>query len=148
MSLHDGAATLLAGMVGHVSAAVRVGVAVLIKDGEGRILLGRRAKQPNFGKWVLPGGGIEFGESWLATGAREVREETGLLVSLPKQRPYVLQIIGPDEHRVILVANAKLEGGMLKASSDLSEVRFFSPDDLPGDLSPMIKNVLAEVCRT
>ena len=52
-------------------------VAALIRDGEGRILLQRRADD---GRWNLPAGAIDPGESPDQAVVREVREETGLEV--------------------------------------------------------------------
>ncbi|MDJ0781748.1 MAG: NUDIX hydrolase [Desulfosarcinaceae bacterium] len=64
--------------------AVRVGVGVfLIRDG--RVLLGERRGSHGAGTWALPGGHLEFGESIEACARREVREETGLLVSGVRQ---------------------------------------------------------------
>ena len=59
-------------------AKVGVGV-IIIRDG--RILLGERHGSHGAGTWALPGGHLEFGESILSCARREVREETGLVVS-------------------------------------------------------------------
>jgi ADP-ribose pyrophosphatase YjhB (NUDIX family) len=119
---------------------------VLVVDDQGRLLLGRRGKQPNFGTWVVPGGGIQFGERWIETAQRELREETGLDVQIePMQRPFVLELVGRDEHRVILYVCGTPVGGTLVPASDLLDARFFSRDDLPlADLSPAITPVLTE----
>lgn len=58
---------------------VRIGVQAVIRDGD-RVLLGLRANTFGRGTWGLPGGHIEPGEKVLAAAAREVREETGLVV--------------------------------------------------------------------
>ena len=56
-----------------------VGVgAVIICDG--RILLERRKNDPGKGKWSIPGGLVELGESTEQTVIREVKEETDLEV--------------------------------------------------------------------
>jgi 8-oxo-dGTP diphosphatase len=56
---------------------VRVGVGVLIiKDG--KILLGKRKAAIGAGKYELPGGHLEFNESFIECGRRETMEETGL----------------------------------------------------------------------
>ncbi|MDP8904360.1 MAG: NUDIX hydrolase [Chloroflexota bacterium] len=58
------------------------GSAMVIVNGEGAVLLIRRAYPPH--DWVLPGGNAEAGESPVETATREVFEETGLRV-LPKR---------------------------------------------------------------
>jgi 8-oxo-dGTP diphosphatase len=49
----------------------------------------------NGGDWVLPGGTPRPGESTAACVRREVREETGLLVS-PDRVAFVLEVVGPE----------------------------------------------------
>lgn len=53
-------------------------VGAVALDGEGRLLLVRRANPPAQGRWSLPGGRVEPGESHEAAVVREVAEETGL----------------------------------------------------------------------
>ena len=60
--------------------APKVGVSVLVEDGE-RILLVRRAVEPGKGKWSLPSGFIEWDEPPEAAAVRECAEETGLILS-------------------------------------------------------------------
>ena len=119
----------------------RLGVAVFVID-DGRLLLGRRGKDPNRGKWVIPGGGIKWGETWLSAARRELLEETDLHVTFaPGAIPYhILEIIEDDEHRVILcvVGRVAVSGRTPKAGSDLLEVRFFEHDALPLDISPAV----------
>lgn len=55
-----------------------VGVGALIHDEQGRVLLIKRRFEPNKGKWSLPGGLLETGETLLEAGKREVREELGV----------------------------------------------------------------------
>jgi 8-oxo-dGTP diphosphatase len=56
-------------------------VGAVIKDGAGRLLLIKRGHEPGKGLWSIPGGRIEPGESDEAALVREVREETGLVVT-------------------------------------------------------------------
>jgi ADP-ribose pyrophosphatase YjhB (NUDIX family) len=56
-------------------------VGAIIKDGGGRLLLIKRGHDPGKGLWSIPGGRIEDGETDAEALAREVREETGLIVA-------------------------------------------------------------------
>ena len=58
---------------------VRVGIGVFVwKDG--KFLMGRRSNAHGAGRWSLPGGHLEFGESFEDAARREVKEETGLSI--------------------------------------------------------------------
>ena len=70
----------------------RVGVGVIVLDGRGRVLMGRRnpAARRSDGKfgdgweWSLPGGALEFGEEFEECAIREVKEETNLDIRNPR----------------------------------------------------------------
>jgi ADP-ribose pyrophosphatase YjhB (NUDIX family) len=57
-------------------------VGALVYDDAGRLLMIRRGHDPDRGRWSLPGGRIEAGESDTEALVREVREETGLAVEV------------------------------------------------------------------
>ncbi len=56
-------------------------VGAIARDGQGRLLLVQRGHEPAMGRWSIPGGRVEPGESDHQAVAREVAEETGLLVA-------------------------------------------------------------------
>src|ERR1700761_3001222 len=56
-------------------------VGAIITDAAGRLLLIQRGHDPGAGRWSLPGGRVEPGESDAEALAREMREETGLIVT-------------------------------------------------------------------
>ncbi|GIJ99709.1 hypothetical protein Aspvir_003711 [Aspergillus viridinutans] len=58
----------------------RVGVAVVVLNKDGKIILGKRKGSHGAGTWAFPGGHLEFGESFEACAVREVLEETGLSI--------------------------------------------------------------------
>ncbi len=126
----------------------RLGCAGLILRGD-QVLLGKRNKEPNRGLWVLPGGGVEFGESFAQTLEREVSEEAGIGVEVRNIFKTYELINPPNEHRVIVYLIADHRSGEPVPSSDLSEVRFFNNDELRALsrqrlISPFVEKVLRE----
>ncbi len=78
-----------------------VGVGVVVwKDG--RVLLIRRGKPPMDGRWSLPGGRQELGETTRETAVREVAEETGIEIRLGPLLDVVDTIRRDDDGRIIL----------------------------------------------
>jgi len=123
----------------------RVGSALLVRDEANRILLGKRNKDPQRGSWVIPGGKIRAFESIGDAAARELREETGLDVEVKGQFRVYEIINPPDEHRIVIYSWGKVVGGTARASDDLSELAFFTPDQLLDlQTSPLVRRVLAD----
>lgn len=89
---------------------VRVGAIVL---SEQRLLLVQHQKGER-SYWLLPGGGLEAGETMFDCATREVREETGLTVA-PERLVFVSESIAPPGGRHILnvLVKAQLVGGHL-----------------------------------
>jgi mutator protein MutT len=122
-----------------------VGVgAVIICNG--KILLEKRKNEPGRGKWSIPGGLVELGESLEQTVIREVKEETGLDVADPEIID-VVDTISVDEngrikyHFVIVDYFLKLKGGTLKAADDAEELRWVKLDDVKNyDLTKTIRS--------
>lgn len=104
-----------------------VGVGAVVVH-EGRVLLVRRGSEPLKGHWTLPGGVLEVGETLVEGVAREVREETGLLVE-PLELVELLDRIHREDgrvryHYVIADYLCRVTGGELRAASDADEVRW------------------------
>ncbi len=99
-------------------------VGAVINDSEGRLLLIRRGHEPGAGLWSLPGGRIEPGETDQQAVAREVLEETGLLVEC-RQLLGAAELPGPGGS-VIDVSDymAVVTGGELAAADDAADARW------------------------
>jgi ADP-ribose pyrophosphatase YjhB (NUDIX family) len=117
---------------------IRPGVAAVIFDGE-RVLLQRRDDN---GRWGLPGGGVDPGESVHAAIVREVREETGLEVeplrvigvySDPANHQVITYPDGNVIHYVSTVFECTVRGGTLACGAESLELGYFPPDALPDD---------------
>jgi len=117
--------------------AVGVG-AVLIH--QGKVLLIKRGKEPLRGRWVVPGGTVEVGETLEEALVREVREETGLTVR-PLEVVLVFDRIEREGdavryHYVIVDYLCEYVSGAPQAASDALEVAFVAREDLPGYALP------------
>jgi 8-oxo-dGTP diphosphatase len=107
-------------------------VGAIVRDPSRRLLLVRRGHEPAMGTWSLPGGRVEEGESDAAAVAREVQEETGLVV---RPGPLVGRVdrAGPDNSVYeIYDYSAEAVSGHLRAGTDASDVRWVDVADLPG----------------
>lgn len=112
----------------------RVGVGgVVVRSG--RTLLIRRGKEPLLGRWVIPGGTVELGETLEEALVREMVEETGLEVAPVEVLAVFDRIHREGErvtyHYVIVDYLCRLVSGEGRAGSDALEVAWASPDELP-----------------
>jgi 8-oxo-dGTP diphosphatase len=121
-----------------------VAVAAIVFDAEGRVLLIERGKPPGVGLWSLPGGRLEGPETLAQGVAREVREETGLIVEVGPLA-CVVERMGDDHHFVILDYLARAIGGTLAASNDARDARWVTPDELSS--LPLTDGLLAVLER-
>jgi 8-oxo-dGTP diphosphatase len=110
------------------AAALVVCAGAVVLDDAGRVLLVRRRNPPSAGLWSVPGGRVEPGEDVAAAVAREVREETGLVVEVG---PRLMTLVLADQYLVHDHA-AHVVGGELVAGDDASDVGWFGRDDLTG----------------
>jgi ADP-ribose pyrophosphatase YjhB (NUDIX family) len=106
-----------------------VAVGAIIFDEHGRVLLVERGRPPGEGLWSVPGGKLEGAETLAQAVAREVREETGLLVEVGALA-CVVERMGDDYHFVILDYLARVIGGTLAAATDVRAARFVTPEEL------------------
>ena len=146
---------------------------VIVRDGE--ILLVRRGVEPSKGKWSIPGGSVEWGETLVEALKREVCEETGLEIqvqALAGVYDLVIESDGatrrhgdaatPDHsslirlrqgyggqvtyHYVIIDYFAEVVGGDLAAGDDASDARWVPIKDLDGyELTEHLRERLAEM---
>lgn len=111
-----------------------VGVGAVIVEAD-RVVLIRRRYEPLAGQWSLPGGTLELGETLEQGAAREMLEETGLVVHIGPVIEVFDRIIYDDEKRVryhfVLVDYLCWPvSGELRAGSDVEDAVFASRDDL------------------
>lgn len=122
----------------------------LVLDDAGRVLLARRARDPDSGKWDIPGGFLEEGEHPLDALRRELLEETGLEVEPVEFAGVWMDRYGEGEHApwtLNLYWTARVTRGEPQPADDVSELRWFPLDALPPDAELAFRNV-AEALRS
>jgi mutator protein MutT len=130
----------------------RVGVGAVVLDA-GRVLLVRRGKPPLAGKWSLPGGLLELGETTAEATRREVAEECGLTIRVGEVAGILDRVVRDAEgriryHWVLVDYVAFVESGELCAASDADEAQWVEVDeverfDTTDGLLDMIRRALA-----
>jgi 8-oxo-dGTP diphosphatase len=104
------------------------GIAVV----DGALLLVQRARPPAVGRWTVPGGRVEPGESVTTAVERELLEETGLTVRCGNLVGWA-ERRGPDHHFVILDFAVTTAGrGSPMAGSDAAAVAWVPLDEVTG----------------
>lgn len=97
---------------------------------DGKILLVRRAREPAKGVYTFPGGRVEFGESLTEALAREVREETGLIieiVGLIGYREALPPRTGGHGHFVVLPFAARWIANEVALNDELDDAKWLPP---------------------
>lgn len=95
---------------------------------ENRIVLAKRAISPGYGKWVIPGGFVDRGETLEEAAIRETREETHLQVHITS----LLNVYSyPGRTVVIVVYLAETVSGVPTAGDETLDLGLFSYAEIP-----------------
>jgi ADP-ribose pyrophosphatase YjhB (NUDIX family) len=114
---------------GHITYVnPRLVVTALPITDEGEIVLIRRGFEPGRGAWAQPGGFLEVDETVTEGAIREVQEETGLIVA---PRDIVGLYARLEAAVIVLVYEAGIVGGEMRATPEALEVRAFDPAAIP-----------------
>jgi 8-oxo-dGTP diphosphatase len=129
-----------------------VAVGVVVKRGH-EVLLVQRLNEPSRGRWSLPGGAVELGETLQKAARREVQEECGLQVE-PGEVLAVVDNIVRDEagrirfHYVLVDLLAEYVGGELAPASDIGDAHWVRAEELAKlDVTEKARELVREVLR-
>src|SRR5688572_14133452 len=136
MGIPRGLFTIAKEILRHVLRRPVVGVSVLARTEDGRLLLIRRS---DTGEWALPGGTLEWGETLRACAARELYEEGGV------EGARLGRLLGaysdldrdPRFHAVTIVVEATIDEPARPPANpaEILEARLFDVSSLPPTLS-------------
>ncbi|MBU2701599.1 ADP-ribose pyrophosphatase YjhB (NUDIX family) [Sporomusaceae bacterium BoRhaA] len=109
-----------------------VGVAAVVRNAEGKILLGKRSETASYaGLWCIPCGYVEYDEEVRQAVCREFYEETGLEIVVKKVFAVLSNFHNPLVHTVGIWFESEIVSGCLEAGDDLSEVGYFALHEVP-----------------
>lgn len=142
-ALYTAASRLVLQPIFRQTRGLTLGVRIAVLDGDGRVFLVRHGYAPG---WLLPGGGVERGESIYAAAARELREEGGIVA---RGTPRIHGIHDnrenfPGDHIVSLVLE-NFDREPWSPNLEIAEARFFALDVLPEDTTGGTRRRLAEI---
>lgn len=131
-----------------------IGVGAVVFNARDQILLIKRGKAPHYGRWMVPGGTLEWGETLEQAAIREVREETGIEIEI-EAFVEIVEAMAPGEagyHFVIMDYAARAVSGSLSAGSDALDAVWADRDalsdyDLPPELLTVIEKARAVTAR-
>ncbi len=128
-----------------------VGVgAVIIKDG--KILLVKRGNEPNKGKWSIPGGLVNTGESLVDALKREIMEEVGLEIDVDDVACVSEEVFRDNGnvkyHYIIIDFFANITGGELRVGSDAVDARWVKLNEIDSlDVVDFVRKLVNKILR-
>ena len=93
------------------------------------IILLRRGFEPNRGRWSMPGGFVDLGESVEDAAVRETKEEIGVEIEIKK----LVGVYSRSTDRIVVVVYAARTEGTPTRTEEALEVQAFQPTTIPWD---------------
>jgi len=124
--------------------ALTLGARGMVLDADNRVLLVRQTYIPG---WVLPGGGVEFGETIELALHRELEEEAGVAAIEPLELfgIYSNHLVFPGDHVALFVVRRWQHVREFRANAEIAETGFFARSELPPATTAGTRRRLAEV---
>ncbi|MGR3296000.1 MAG: NUDIX domain-containing protein, partial [Candidatus Bathyanammoxibius sp.] len=107
-------------------------VDMLIRDADGRVLLGKRTNAPAKGEWWIPGGRVLVWETLVSAVHRKALQELAVDVAIDSVVGTYDNIFPGESHMVTVVHACHLGSGALRTDDQHSEYRWFTSLELLG----------------
>lgn len=123
------------------------GVTGIVRSADGQVLLLRHRLWPEDGQWGFPSGFAKRGETFQQTIVREVREETGLTVTVGR----LLDLRSGSRYQVEAYYEAVLDGGLdglVLEAREILEARLFPVNALPANMPRLHRELAIRGPRT
>ncbi|AEA47753.1 NUDIX hydrolase [Archaeoglobus veneficus] len=126
-----------------------VGVGAVIVE-NGKILLVKRANEPNRLKWSIPGGCVNVGESLAEALKKEIKEECGLEIEVGDVACVSEEVFRDGDeikfHYVIIDFYAKIVGGRLEVGSDALDAKWVNLEEVDSlDVVDFVKRLVDRI---
>lgn len=126
----------------RLSRGMTLGARVAVLDDRGQVMLVRHSYAPG---WILPGGGVEKGETLAQAALREIREEAGII----GEAPVLHGIFSNDpvfkgDHVACFIVR-KFSQADWKSNFEIAEAKFFSVANLPAETTGGTRRRLGEI---
>ena len=126
----------------RISRGMTLGARVAVLDGNGQVMLVQHTYSPG---WILPGGGVENGETLAAAAVREIREEAGIIGEEPiLHGMFSNDAVFRGDHVACFIVR-KFSTVAWKPNYEIAAAQFFSVDDLPKATTGGTRRRLAEI---
>jgi 8-oxo-dGTP pyrophosphatase MutT (NUDIX family) len=126
----------------RLTRGMTLGARVVVIDNNGHVLLVRHTYSPG---WILPGGGVERGETLAAAALREIREEAGIEGEAPIfHGMFSNEPVFQGDHVACYVVR-QFSRVAWKSNAEIAEARFFAVNALPEDATGGTRRRLAEI---
>jgi len=122
---------------------IGLGTQIIVRNDNGEILLSKRSKEICFGEWELPGGHIEFGETFEQCVSRECQEELGIEVMVSNLVSVAPNFIQGNHYIVFVFLASSFKGTPKNMEPDVhSEMKWFPEDQMPENIFIASKQAL------
>ncbi len=129
----------------RISRGVTLGARVAVLDGEGSVMLVRHTYSQG---WILPGGGVEKGETLAAAALREIREEAGIIGEDPiLHGMFSNDLVFRGDHVACFVVR-KFTRVAWTPNYEIAAAQFFPVSDLPEETTGGTRRRLAEILQS